>query len=596
MAPVKDGAGANSLISQDQCGNNPGPVVPAEPVTLRVRCGAFLPGASMIVQCTNCRARFRVADEKVPDRGVKMRCTKCATVFRVTRADAIEPTGKQTAARDTFGLGREPTPSPAPSPRASPSDFDLGLDLGGPSAPPTPPRSNPGERTTSPAPARSVIQSMPRAPSAIDAAFDAALATGTDPFADLGFEAPAPRPAPTLVPPATPPPDPGFASHDPFAELADQAASTAPPDPSFATDPFAAAAPDLHDPFAETAPPHDPFAAAAPDPARDDPFADPAREDPFASAAPTPEPKHDPFGELPPTPPPVSDTPDFGDLDESPQEQVAFRSGAQEFDFSENSVGESLDLNLAAVGLSDQAASRTEVGQLNLAAKVAERPITARQSAGSRFRRDLASALFNVASACIVGFAALVAIASLRSPRALTVDDLGFDLVWIAMGYTQPATSSSGLAAVDVSSGTYLTATGQELFYVRGQVENEAAAPRPAVHVAVEVVRSGNLLGRAEALAHVAAGPEDLYWLDSRDNDALQRRLAKEVDALSVAPRGRAPFLAVFPLGAHQVDGAELRLSVLDGVPPALADAVKVQRPAPQAPEPSAEAGAPEQQ
>ena len=107
-------------------------------------------------------------------------------------------------------------------------------------------------------------------------------------------------------------------------------------------------------------------------------------------------------------------------------------------------------------------------------------------------------------------------------------------------------------------------------------------------------VRSGNLLGRAEAIGHLAAGPEDLFALDSRDNDALQRQLATKTTSLSLPPRSRANFLAVFPLGGQQVDGAELKLSVLDGVPPTLADTVGALRPEPQAP-PSDTAGEPEQ-
>lgn len=539
----------------------------------------------MIVQCTNCRARFRVADEKVPERGVKVRCTKCATVFRVTRADAVESTGRQTTSRDAYGLG-EPTPSPAPRP--SPSDFDLGLDLGGPPPPATPRQGQTGhlgERTTAPAPARSAIRNLPRAPSAIDAAFDAALASGTDPFADLGFEAPAPTLPQTPAPPRPDPfADEGFASNDPFAELA---AQSQPGAASFDDDPFAAAAQP------------DPFAAAA---ARQltDPFAAPAAAtaDPFADAGLTSDPPpHDPFGELPPaqsTTEPSPEPTSFSDLDEAPVEKLAPRGGMQEFDFSESTLGGPLDLNLAAVGIDEPAPARTQVGQLNLAAKVADRPVTSRQRKGRSFGRDLASALFNVASASIVGLAALVAIASLRSPRALTVDDLGFDLVWIAMGYTQPAADKGDLQAVNVSSGTYLTWSGQELFYVRGEVENSSAAQRPAVHVAIDVVRSGNLLGRAEAIGHLAAGPEDLFALDSRDNDALQRQLATKTTSLSLPPRSRANFLAVFPLGGQQVDGAELKLSVLDGVPPTLADTVGALRPEPQAP-PSDTAGEPEQ-
>jgi len=37
----------------------------------------------MIVVCTSCRARFRVADEKVGPRGARVRCAKCKNVFTV---------------------------------------------------------------------------------------------------------------------------------------------------------------------------------------------------------------------------------------------------------------------------------------------------------------------------------------------------------------------------------------------------------------------------------------------------------------------------------------------------------------------------------
>jgi predicted Zn finger-like uncharacterized protein len=56
----------------------------------------------MIIQCEQCKAKFRLDDSKVTDRGVKVRCAKCRNVFTVTReqpeaappdfASSLEPT------------------------------------------------------------------------------------------------------------------------------------------------------------------------------------------------------------------------------------------------------------------------------------------------------------------------------------------------------------------------------------------------------------------------------------------------------------------------------------------------------------------------
>lgn len=571
---------SKSLISQDHWADNPrfesiGPrhlqATHAPPRK------APPPRLPMIVQCTQCRARFRVADDKVPDRGVKVRCTKCATIFKVTRADAVESTGRQTAARDTFGLAAEPTPSPKPAPRPAFNDFDLGLDLGqapAPSAPAAPEVTTPRQGHaghvphTSPAPSFN-LPPMPPMPavgaSAQDhSAFDAAVAGGHDPFADLDFDQPAPAPPPP--PPAAPPApasepldDPyaqsSFASNDPFAELADQNAQAAGPSASFEDDPFAEppAAPQ-EDPFADAGGlDDDPFAAAS---QATDPFAGHAAgEDPFAHAA------------------PASD--DGFAAPQPPSEQLPTRSGGHEFDFAEQSVGPALDLNLAEGRPSPGEPSGTEVAQINLAAKVGE-TTSSRAPARRSVRRELASALFNVVSAGIVGFAALVAIASLRSPRELAVEDLGFNLVWIALGYEQPVVEDSLLRAVDVHSGTYLTRSGNELFYVRGKASNASSAARAAVHVAVEVVQGDKLLGRAESLARLDPGPEALYALDSRDNTELQRKLAQKAPPLALDARDSAPFVAVFPLTARQLEGAEVRVSVFEGIPATLRDTVKL--------------------
>ncbi|MCY1020663.1 zinc-ribbon domain-containing protein [Pyxidicoccus sp. MSG2] len=54
----------------------------------------------MIVKCERCQTRFKIPDEKVTDKGVKVRCTKCQNTFRVTRETA------------TGGTGAPPVPPP----------------------------------------------------------------------------------------------------------------------------------------------------------------------------------------------------------------------------------------------------------------------------------------------------------------------------------------------------------------------------------------------------------------------------------------------------------------------------------------------------
>src|SRR3712207_1174746 len=46
----------------------------------------------MIVKCEQCQTRFKIPDEKVTDKGVKVRCTKCGHTFRVTRESAADAT------------------------------------------------------------------------------------------------------------------------------------------------------------------------------------------------------------------------------------------------------------------------------------------------------------------------------------------------------------------------------------------------------------------------------------------------------------------------------------------------------------------------
>jgi predicted Zn finger-like uncharacterized protein len=64
----------------------------------------------MIVVCSTCHARFKVADEKIGPRGAKVRCSKCQTVFLVHRDLGVMPAEPQQAAP-----AAPSTPPPQPS-------------------------------------------------------------------------------------------------------------------------------------------------------------------------------------------------------------------------------------------------------------------------------------------------------------------------------------------------------------------------------------------------------------------------------------------------------------------------------------------------
>jgi len=100
----------------------------------------------VVVQCPSCQTRFRVADEKVSDRGVRVRCSSCKDVFSVKKSGAAEPASSETAGH-TIDLSLDP---PLPPARRS----GTGPLAGSPAA--KPPRAAPavGRASQPPAPAK----------------------------------------------------------------------------------------------------------------------------------------------------------------------------------------------------------------------------------------------------------------------------------------------------------------------------------------------------------------------------------------------------------------------------------------------------------
>ena len=143
----------------------------------------------MIIQCEQCRTKFRLDDEKVSDRGVKVRCAKCRHVFTV-RKDVVQgeavdeampslaavPGGVLESTDETARMTMEQPPSESVAPAFSVDQEEAPFDFG---APPV------------------------QAPASFDNSFDlgqtdATSATGFD-FGDVSFSNEAPAAAPSEV-------------------------------------------------------------------------------------------------------------------------------------------------------------------------------------------------------------------------------------------------------------------------------------------------------------------------------------------------------------------------------------------------------------
>jgi len=86
----------------------------------------------MIVQCDHCKAKFNLADEKITDKGLKVRCSKCKTVFIAKKppadSPAAPPPSPPTPAPPSSTT--PPPPKPAGAEKADPfSDFTFSEDL-----------------------------------------------------------------------------------------------------------------------------------------------------------------------------------------------------------------------------------------------------------------------------------------------------------------------------------------------------------------------------------------------------------------------------------------------------------------------------------
>jgi predicted Zn finger-like uncharacterized protein len=84
----------------------------------------------MIIQCEKCQTRFRLDDSKVTEKGVKVRCTKCKHVFKVsadgTVAESAQPAETPAAVAPSSSVANDTPPANQQfeSDAAPPSPFD----------------------------------------------------------------------------------------------------------------------------------------------------------------------------------------------------------------------------------------------------------------------------------------------------------------------------------------------------------------------------------------------------------------------------------------------------------------------------------------
>lgn len=463
----------------------------------------------MIVKCEQCQTRFKIPDEKVTPKGVKVRCTRCGHTFRVSSADqgptqqvpSLQPGAADPFSRfgqpslpppaevtrpGVFALGVEasrqpelappPFPAAAPRPAVEPHDpFDFG-SLRPPGA------SLPSMPAVAPAP------SAPPAPAA-PAAFDFAA------FAAPG--APPPPPAPARSPPVRP--------------------QTASPvgGGSFDFGPPPASQPPAADalPAFDFGPPPAPAAPASPAPGAVDGFfaatenAKQLLPDVDAATAramfdlPAPEDSPAPQVVAPPAPPPIEPPP------------------------------------------------RTETATI---------PVTRAEPPPPRGRGvvgvivNLLIAVLLVAGLMLVGSAFLnegkvssesLSLSALRNTFAPDVQ----------------------FVVHDVSNGLYDTRTGRPIFYVRGEVVNRSSS---AVRISVkaELIEGSSALRTEQSSAGQPASPEELFSIDGRE--ALEALVARvEHRAPVVEAQGSAPFVVLFPEFPPDLKSFRVRVSARGVLP-----------------------------
>jgi len=450
----------------------------------------------MIVICTKCHAKFRVADERIGARGAKVRCSKCQTVFLV-RPEGAPATEAAQAPEPAPAPGIElaprtsPPPLPPPLPSARPPDpFAAFLAL--PAASPDP---------FAPAP------SDPFAPAPSD---PFAPAAASDPFA-----APSPASDPFAPPPS--PQIPSAASTD-LGDLLGSAASAAPP-------------PVPHAKEAAVAIPEDRLAREerAPSPAR------PAASAPFETGA---DPGYDAF----------ADAQAFGP---GALELGAPAASVPAHEAPFEIMAAAAPIAAPAVAPPATARAARSGGALPMAGADTHAPD---RTPGRSRLRDVA---VNAVALAALLVAAATILALWRTEGPIDASSLRPALLIAAL---RGGGANVPFATREVQSGLYERERAPPLLFVRGSVVSRAPGPVRRVRIRVELLRGGAVVASGQAIAGAIPTAEELWTARDADALAAVASATARRAPAQVRPGDALPFLVAIADQPADLAGTSLRV------------------------------------
>jgi predicted Zn finger-like uncharacterized protein len=522
----------------------------------------------VVVQCTSCQAKFRIADDKVTERGVRVRCTSCKNVFQVKKPGAAAASGPgpgstmELSALDAAAVARPAPPGPPAAPARPPTGPVR------PAAAPARPATGP-VRAPSPAPAARP-PARPAAPPGSSRATGAANGarrleaddlfgmselTGDSPL--VTEQAAPPRAPPSRAPPAGRPavarPIPSFDDIDlEVDDVAPVRPATAPV-PSRRNQPAPLQRPPLQPATSQAAAPVALPGSAPPPPG-------PAALDPFELAiAATPPPlPEDLFEDSAAAPPPAPS-----------EEEAKVTLGAFKTQLKDPFEGMNLGLEgTGAIELSTAAPppkkekEKEKPAAVEKATPASPEPMPEEPQGHDSASRELVSSALTGLVGAAIALAVVIGAAFSDSGSG-----------WLGFG------GGSDIVATRVASGLYDTIAGKPVFFVRGRVENRSAKVRGPVRVIAELAADSGPSARAESIAGAEPTAEDVFNLrTAAEAEKLNRALDQSEVERHVAPGASLPFFAVIAEPPADLERFKLhvRLESLDAwVPPAPAKGAK---------------------
>ena len=493
----------------------------------------------MIVKCEQCQTRFKIPDEKVTEKGVKVRCTKCQHTFRVKRDGTSSATGQFPAAAATQQVPARARPPDDPFAKfgaatddgmgeaTRPGMYALGVEASRHSGPLQPSFAAQMDLPPQVFEQPTRVGAFPSAPPGRKPLQDE-VTQQSSPFdfaAALGSEAPPPPPSFDFDGP--PPPRPPAEYQARAAHPAPQAYPPADP---------------AHDPFAsmELGEQTSPAAQSVPQPEVPSVFGA-GGGDFFAASEP------------PPAPQQQSIRPDALGLSEGGEVEADTSQRAALFDMpppEPNRVPEGFSTPSSEVGPQPIAKLKL-VSTPTGGAVMPQEPFEA-----ARPKRKVSGLIINVAIASVL-VALLTVIVTVYLSEG-KVELASFSLDRLKATFSSP----TEWAALDISNGLYDTRSGRPVFFVRGDVKNRSGKATRA-KVRAEILDGDKSIRHADVWLGAAPTPEDLYSITVADD--VDRLVAKlEKSAAEVMPGEKRGFLVPFYEYPPDLKGFRVKVTVIE--------------------------------